>query len=248
MSVQKLDVKEVAPNISVTKDYKLFKRNKFNRPVRESIVRALMRSFTSVDWGSASPIIVDKKLQIMDGQHRFEARRQLGLPIYYIVKEEYDPVAVLKINTVSTRWNLHDCIEQAAKLGDDRAKAVLQDAAKYEVNLTTIAAAAGINFSRNRETAAMPYDDVAREEARTMFKHLEMFSGYRFRHHRNFILAIRRLMGLSRYSTPTLKSAIETRGGILKPQRSAQDYFLNLIEMYNSGLGNDKCLNPFERR
>ena len=35
------------------------------------------------------PIIVNEKFQIIDGQHRFTAEKELGLPVYYMVQKGY---------------------------------------------------------------------------------------------------------------------------------------------------------------
>lgn len=69
--------------IQKTTDYKLFKKLDGNRDVKKT--NALVKSIREFDLTMYSPIIVSVDFRIIDGQHRFAACRELGLPIYYIV-------------------------------------------------------------------------------------------------------------------------------------------------------------------
>jgi hypothetical protein len=63
-----------------TYDYDAFTRIPGNRPVSEIKVRRLMRSFKERYLGAE--IIINSKNQIIDGQHRLEAAKRLGLPVW----------------------------------------------------------------------------------------------------------------------------------------------------------------------
>lgn len=66
-----------------TNDYGVFYRLEDNRSVTESRKNQLIASFSAGEV--MCPIIVNEKMEIIDGQGRFEARKALELPIYYII-------------------------------------------------------------------------------------------------------------------------------------------------------------------
>lgn len=66
-----------------TKDYNIFKKHPNNREIFHANLEKIKRSIQIKNLLEYRPIIVDKKMQVIDGQHRLEAARQLGVPIYY---------------------------------------------------------------------------------------------------------------------------------------------------------------------
>ena len=62
-------------NIHITKNYNDFKFVKGNRAINYTHVNNLVDSIKEKDL--QMPIIVDEKMNIIDGQHRFEAYRLL---------------------------------------------------------------------------------------------------------------------------------------------------------------------------
>ena len=70
-----------------TTKYSMFNTTEYNRAVTEEYVYKLMASFAEKDLKRATPIIVNEKMEVVDGGNRLEARRRLKLPIYYIVVE-----------------------------------------------------------------------------------------------------------------------------------------------------------------
>lgn len=64
-----------------------------------------------------SPIIVNDKLEIIDGQNRFFARRYLGLPIEYIVRSGYGVVQARNYNTSHKNWTKSDFVSSYSAEG-----------------------------------------------------------------------------------------------------------------------------------
>ena len=61
-----------------------------NRIVKRSHVDKLKKSIKEIDLTKCNPIKVDVNLRIIDGQHRYQACMELGLPIYYVVLNGVD--------------------------------------------------------------------------------------------------------------------------------------------------------------
>lgn len=91
-----------------TKDYDKFKIREDNRSIKERHVNALVRSLQQSNDLHLNPIIVNSDNEIVDGQHRFHAARQLGLPIHYVIDDHYDPTKMMRLNQNATRWSMED--------------------------------------------------------------------------------------------------------------------------------------------
>jgi hypothetical protein len=97
---------KVVNQVIETNDYKIFKTLVGNRSVNTLHVKRLKDSFRKAYL--LSPIIVNRKLEIIDGQHRFLAAQELGLPINYIVANNYGLEEVQLLNTNMKNWKKED--------------------------------------------------------------------------------------------------------------------------------------------
>jgi hypothetical protein len=84
----------------------MFKTLEGNRIVNKLHVRRLKESFQ--ESYLLSPIIVNEKFQIIDGQHRFEAAKQVGLPIYFLIAPNYGLKEVQMLNENMKNWKKED--------------------------------------------------------------------------------------------------------------------------------------------
>ena len=119
--------------LGVTEDYSIFKVAR-NRSVDAQRVAKKKKSIEQINL--QQPIIVNKRYQVVDGQHRFEALKQLGLPVYYVVsynwKRDEDTATM---NNTQDKWNTQNWAEFRASQGNQIAKEALEIARNY-VRLT----------------------------------------------------------------------------------------------------------------
>jgi hypothetical protein len=101
--------------IFYTKDYEIFNTLAGNREVNIAHIKKLERSFEQEYL--ISPILINEKFEIIDGQHRFEAARNLGLPVYYYMITGYKLSQVQRLNTNLKEWKKADYLESYASLG-----------------------------------------------------------------------------------------------------------------------------------
>lgn len=92
--------------VQQTKDYSLFKSIKGNRDINRLHYNRLKKSIQNNYLFTI--IIVNEKFEIIDGQHRFEAIKKLGLPLYYIVCTGYGVNEVQILNQNSKNWSIVD--------------------------------------------------------------------------------------------------------------------------------------------
>lgn len=96
-------------------DYSRFHRLPDNRDVLE---RRLGKIIASVSEKYVlNPIIVNEKMEIIDGQGRYEALKHLGRPIHYIIAHGATSDDCRRMNKYNTRWDALDFAKSFKKAG-----------------------------------------------------------------------------------------------------------------------------------
>jgi len=95
-------------NILETNDYTSFRKFKGNRPLDSHNLKTLIGAMTVENLLPQVPILVNSKMEIIDGQHRFEAAKSLSLPISYIVKEDANYQDIISLNQHKRNWKGED--------------------------------------------------------------------------------------------------------------------------------------------
>lgn len=103
--------------VLMSNDYSIFKIHKANRDVDPVNIKTIEEGMKKKFLLSSFPIVVNKNYEIMDGQTRFYAARNLKQPIYYIVDENIKIEDVAQLN-FTRRWKKVDLIKMGAELGD----------------------------------------------------------------------------------------------------------------------------------
>lgn len=101
--------------VLMTNDYSMFAQIEGNRVVNKLHVERLKTSFQKNYL--MSPIIVNQNYEIIDGQHRFNAAKVLGLPINFIVINGYGLREVQTLNTNMKNWKKEDYLHAYCDLG-----------------------------------------------------------------------------------------------------------------------------------
>ena len=76
---------EVVGVVLQSKNYSQFNLNQLNRNIDESHVLRLQKALRKDPSLTFEPILVDKNMNIVDGQHRFLALSTLNKPITYMI-------------------------------------------------------------------------------------------------------------------------------------------------------------------
>lgn len=122
--------------IRKTYNYGIFHEMQCNRDVKS--VKALQGNIETFDLTPYVPIIVSENMEIIDGQHRFEACKALGKPIYYIVyKGEYSPEqAMIALNTVTKVWRQEEWFQYYVKIGSENYLKLKAMSDKYDLGIS----------------------------------------------------------------------------------------------------------------
>lgn len=98
------------PNeILSTKEYDQFSSLKGNRKVDSKHVNHLIESMKTEYY--ISPIQVNEKMEVIDGQHRLQAARALKYPVYYYIAKGTNLKTVQTLNTNSKDWKTEDYLQ-----------------------------------------------------------------------------------------------------------------------------------------
>lgn len=98
-----------------TKNYDVFKLLPNNRNVNLLHVKRLVESFSKEHL--VSPIIVNGKLEIIDGQHRLYAAKEINCSVHYIIVPDYGIKEVQIFNANQKNWTKRDFLEMYCNEG-----------------------------------------------------------------------------------------------------------------------------------
>lgn len=99
-----------------TKDLEIFNPIKGNRPVNPMHIKKLAYSIKH-NGLLLNPIIVNEKLDVIDGQHRLSAAKQANSSIYYIIAKGYNLKEVQTLNLNQKNWTSKDFLNGYADMG-----------------------------------------------------------------------------------------------------------------------------------
>ena len=105
INTQKEDSK-VNSEVMYSQDYDKFSILEQNRVVSDNHVSELVVSIQNS--GQLTPIIINEKFEIIDGQHRFDACKILKIPVMYLISYKTSINEVILMNNTQKSWKLHD--------------------------------------------------------------------------------------------------------------------------------------------
>lgn len=119
-------------------DYSKFKILQGNRDVVEMRKKKILNSIKKVGY-ILNPIIVNKKMEIIDGQGRYMACQELGLPIIYVMDKNAGIDECIAMNQGQVNWKAIDWVKMYADNGNENYKRLLKLMIKYkELTLETV--------------------------------------------------------------------------------------------------------------
>ena len=109
--------KEKAYEVYTTKNYDIFKRLVGNRDIPESRISKIVASIQEIGW-IHNPIVVNEKMEVIDGQGRLTALQRLNMPVEYIIAEGAGSQECIYMNMNMVNWKQPDFIKSYAEQGN----------------------------------------------------------------------------------------------------------------------------------
>lgn len=116
-----------------TNDYSKFKIVLSNREVDKAHVKKLAASIRKKNLLFVRPLIVNDRMQIIDGQHRLAACEQIKAPVFYIKCSGLTKEDIAVLNTAQKNWTRLDFINFYAIEGRNAFKELSRIINKYSV-------------------------------------------------------------------------------------------------------------------
>lgn len=104
-------------SIQETYDYDQFDIGDFNRNIKTTNLKKIEKSVKENGW-LQHPVIVNEKMQVIDGQHRLYFAKNNRLPVYYVVIPGLTVNDCVTMNNTRTGWGLEDYIQFYANQGN----------------------------------------------------------------------------------------------------------------------------------
>jgi hypothetical protein len=129
--------KEAGIKVYFTRDYSIFKKMSGNRDVNDSKVRALVREINNgFDMLRYNPILVNRNMHVLDGQHRLAAAKEIGSNIWYFMCDDISIQEVARMNNIQQRWKFVDFVECYARTGNEHYQKLKDFLGKYKLGMS----------------------------------------------------------------------------------------------------------------
>lgn len=109
--------RESEKKIYTTTNYEMFKDLEGNRSVKNARVLKTMDSICELGW-LTSPILVNEKFEVIDGQGRLEALKRLEIPVEFIIEEGIGIKECQGLNHYQKNWSTMDYINSHVAAGN----------------------------------------------------------------------------------------------------------------------------------
>lgn len=233
-----------------TNEYDQFKMYDANRSVIGGHVKRLIKSMN--EELLFSPIFVDKDLRIVDGQHRFNALREIGEILIYCIIHKVGLKQVTRYNINAKNWNDDDFLSMYVNLDYKEYKTYLIFKEKYQLSHSSCKSllGGGVGPPKKGNTS---YDTFKSGEficksVNRAYQIAEFIDKLRFdnRKSQNFVKCLLRIDDIN-YDRSRMIHVINSNENRLnhgtKPTR---DYLFYLSDLYNYHLGKDKRIQFFD--
>jgi hypothetical protein len=225
--------------IHETKEYNRFKLTADNREVIERRVAKLLPSMKAYGWLESHPMLVRKsgdRYEILDGQGRFHAAKQLGLPVRFVVTTKQ--ISIAKINEGQSPWTLNDYCGSYAQQGNSGYHFLKEFQSRHGLPLMQCAQIlrGGVALAGNANDAirAGTFEPTNIEFA----EHVALIVSQLCKAHAcgrtsNFVTAVSRVLNVKTLDIQRLIERIVKNPELVTPRTTA-DAYVELIEViYN---------------
>lgn len=220
-----------------TSNYDMFSLHEKNRRVNLKKVERLAEKMRKKNLLHLFPIIVNKRMEILDGQHRFEAAKLAKATVFYFVSDElYDISNVAETNNFQSHWKLDDYVNYYAKEKRDAYVKILELSKKYRIQISCVANLSD-NKNLNEEIRAGEFKFEDYNEVVDLIKHCKSIGleyGFEFWNKRAFLRAMKRIMQVKGYNKLRMAQKIQKNRRKLVKCGTADVYISVLEDIYNT--------------
>ena len=242
----------VVTQIMSTNDYSKFNFKEGNRKINNRNYFKLLESMKQEQL--MIPILVNEQFEIIDGQHRFQAAKELNLPIFYFIVDGYGSEEMKRANLVSSNWTKDDFLNMFLADGDKRYEAINSIIENYEVPISLVLKAISAMQNNNQKLISKQFEEGTIELKHLdavieFFDALEDFSFFKPYKTLQFSRAFLKLYMAPEYDHEIMKQRLEKRKNYIVKKNTVDDYLVMLTkEVYSFGPTRQKLFYDKENK
>ena len=219
--------------VESTTRYEMFSFTSKNRPVNFKRVKTFCKSILKENLLRENPIIVNEKMQILDGQNRFLAAKELGIPVYYLITTSMKEESIPNMNNNHEKWKLLDLLQVYRNSGFKEYEDVYLFMTKYgfgpTVSIAILSESSNLKEFKNGTFVIKNYERAVAFANHIMdFK--PYFDGYL---HQNFVAAMIYIWKLPEYKPHIMMQRMKHCSRKLVRCPDKKTYIFLLEEIYN---------------
>ena len=233
-----------------TKDYSWFKKTRGNRTAKSSHVRKIRTSIAEKDLKMV--VYVNSDGCIREGHTTFEVRKELGLPIYYIINNDFKALDVPRFNSSRENWSFPNTLSFFSVRQKRAYKIVAKRMSKYHMPIQETVGllkgeispspATSEDFKKGRYT--LQYSEIKTFDSLVEpIRELWDINNPGKKMPRSFIRMAAITAKNPNYTFERAKTAIKNSGAKLDGCSSTQEYIDRFGFIFDKGLDKSKRLN-----
>jgi len=224
--------------VLVTTDYAIFTFMKGNRNVNPFNLKRITESMKVRCL--FSPILVNDNMEIVDGQHRFLAQKELKLPVYYINVGDYSTEEVHILNSNSSNWRRIDYLQGYIDMGL-RPYIMLKEFMDLypALGLKNALLIATLKLKNQEKTKSKYFESgnlktfdiqYAKKVADMVYDYKTFYDGF---NRNSFVLALSNIFANKNYDHQKMLSKLSRMKGQITDQTNYKIYIDQLEEVFN---------------
>lgn len=227
-------------NIMVTENYDMFKKIGGNRKINKANYAKIVKSMKEEQL--IIPIVVNEKYEIIDGQHRFTACKDLGKPVYFYMVRGYGLEQVKRANIASSNWKKENYLDMFVAEGNEIYKEFEEIKERYDLNISNLLKIFAIVQEKQNARVGYEFENGTftldgKMEVLRFLTALEDFNFFKFYKSNNFLIAFTRLYFKSEYDHDKMKTKLITHRNSLEKRSTSDEYLVLLCNrIYSFGV------------
>ena len=230
------------PQIKYTEDLSQFKSIEGNRLINPILVKKLVKSISLSNLLHIQPVVVNKDMGVIDGQHRIEAGKVLKTGIYYIQISGVPVGEIILLNVNAQGWKLSDYLNTFVQKGKSDYLEV--DRLIKETGLGVDSAAALLYLHDQSLTVRFPrelfidgeFEVRDLEYSRDFYEHVKRLMALlpdKTHIGRPLIIAIYKIYINKEVDFDTLLDRMKSQNSHILKSRDSLDYLRQFEDIYN---------------
>lgn len=227
--------------IKKTKDYDMFVFRDDNRDkIDQAHVLKIRQSIISCNMLDLKPILVNSKMEIIDGQHRLLAAKSLGVDIHYQIEDELDCKEIILLN-ISKAWGSMDYLNYYVQNGHVEYVKLLNFMKSYDLSLrialNICIGQSVFNYKKFKEGEFKFQDELDAESIEICWdtiEYIKRMNGFSlYTSSSRFWKALIKLVTHHRFHEDKWKENLKRMVERFTVKASTADYCKMLMEVYN---------------